>query len=148
MIKVQFVKTHPDAKLPKFNNLDPLTGDAGADLYSVKSGIIPAKGSAVVDVGLKVGYIPPGWYFTIETRSGLGFKHELMCHRGIIDTMYRGNLSTLIYNHSDYHFEYEPGTRIAQICFHRLAQPEFDWIDEKDVVATARGEKGFGSSGK
>lgn len=147
MIKVQFVKTDHRAKLPKFNNVDPLTGDAGADLYSVDWGKVPARGSAIVDVGLKVGYIPPGWYFTIETRSGLGFKHGLMCHRGIIDTMYRGDLSVKVYNHSDNDYPYEPGTRIAQICFHRLTQPEFDWIDEKDVVATVRGEKGFGSSG-
>lgn len=148
MIKVQFVKTHPDAKLPKFNNLDPLTGDAGADLYSVEPVCILPRGSTIVDVGLKVGYIPPGWYFTIETRSGLGFKHGLMNHKGIVDTMYRGNLSTKIYNHSDNLFMCEPGTRIAQICFHRLTQPEFDWIDEADVKATVRGEKGFGSSGK
>ena len=148
MIQVKFVKTNPDAKLPKFNNLDPLTGDAGADLYSVELGDIPARGSAIIDVGLKVGYIPPGWYFTIETRSGLGFKHGLMCHRGVIDTSYLGDISVKVYNHSDNDFVYEPGTRIAQICFHRLTQPEFDWIDEEDVVATARGEKGFGSSGK
>lgn len=84
-VEIKFVRTHPDAKLPKANNPSPLTGDTGYDIYSVEDKIIPAKGNAVIDVGLKVGYITPGYWFTIAPRSGLGFKHSIQPHLGIID---------------------------------------------------------------
>ena len=37
------------------------------------------------------------------------------------------------------------GDRIAQIEFHKLIQPTFEWVDE--VEKSDRGASGFGSSG-
>ena len=45
---LKFKKVHPDAKLPTKNN----ASDVGFDVYSVENKAIPARGSAVVDVGL------------------------------------------------------------------------------------------------
>lgn len=146
MIKVTFVKTHEAAKLPKFNIVHPLTGDIGADLYSVESRVIPGKGSAVVPVGLTVGFIEPGYYFTIAPRSGLGFKHSLQPHLGRIDNQYRGDLGVLLYNFSDVDYTVNVGDRIAQIEFHQLIQPSLEWAEK--VEASERGASGFGSSGK
>lgn len=145
-ISVKFVKTHSDAKLPKFNIEHPLTGDIGADLYSVENVIIPAKGSNVVPVGLTVGYIEPGYYFIISPRSGLGFKNGIQPHLGRIDNQYRGDIGIKLFNFSDTSYEVKPGDRIAQIEFHKLIQPKFEWIEE--VVESDRGASGFGSSGK
>ena len=147
MIKVTFVKTHENAKLPKFNIEHPLTGDIGADLYSVESRVIPAGGSAVVPVGLTVGFIEPGYYFTIAPRSGLGFKHSIQPHLGRIDNQYRGDLGVLLYNFSSTKdYTVNVGDRIAQIEFHQLIQPRLEWADE--VEESQRGAAGFGSSGK
>lgn len=146
MIKVTFVKTHKDAKLPKFNIEHPLTGDIGADLYSVESRVIPAGLSAVVPVGLTVGFIEPGYYFTIAPRSGLGFKHSIQPHLGRIDNQYRGDLGVLLYNFGGSDYQVSVGDRIAQIEFHQLIQPSLEWAE--DVVETQRGASGFGSSGK
>lgn len=146
MIKVTFVKTHKDAKLPKFNIEHPLTGDIGADLYSVEPRLIPAGLSAVVPVGLTVGFIEPGYYFTIAPRSGLGFKHSIQPHLGRIDNQYRGDLGVLLYNFSDRDYQVSVGDRIAQIEFHQLIQPSLEWADE--IEETQRGSSGFGSSGK
>ena len=145
-ISVKFVKTHSDAKLPKFNIEHPLTGDIGADLYSVENVIIPAKGSNVVPVGLTVGYIEPGYYFIISPRSGLGFKNGIQPHLGRIDNQYRGDIGIKLFNFSDTSYEVKPGDRIAQIEFHKLIQPKFEWIEE--AVESDRGASGFGSSGK
>jgi len=145
-ISVKFVKTHSDAKLPKFNIEHPLTGDIGADLYSVENVIIPAKGSNVVPVGLTVGYIEPGYYFIISPRSGLGFKNGIQPHLGRIDNQYRGDIAIKLFNFSDTSYEVKPGDRIAQIEFHKLIQPKFEWIEE--TVESDRGDSGFGSSGK
>lgn len=143
---VKFVKTHSDAKLPKFNIEDPLTGDIGADLYSVGGGVVPAHGSAVIPVGLTVAYIEPGYYFVISPRSGLGFKHGIQPHLGRIDNQYRGDLGVKLFNLSDTPYVVNPGDRIAQIEFHHLVQPIMEWSDE--VSDTERGAGGFGSSGK
>jgi dUTP pyrophosphatase len=146
MFEVKFVKVHNKAKLPKFNIEDPLTGDIGADLFSVENIIVPANGSAVVDVGLKLGFITPGYYFVISPRSGLGFKYGIQPHLGRIDNQYRGSLGVKLFNFSTTDYSVAEGDRIAQIEFHKLIQPKFSWIE--NVEETSRGEKGFGSSGK
>ena len=35
-IKISFVKTHEDARLPQRNNNEPLVGDTGYDIYAVE----------------------------------------------------------------------------------------------------------------
>ena len=92
MIEIKFVKTHEDAILPCQANVSESTGDSGYDLYCVVPTIIPAHGSSVVPIGIKVGYITPGYWFKIESRSGLSFKHELLSHPGIIDCVPKGTL--------------------------------------------------------
>ena len=145
-IVVKFKKTSEWAKLPKINNVCPETGDSGCDLHAVNTIAIPSGGSAVVSVGLTLAYITPGYWFRIEPRSGLGFKHSLQPHLGIIDNGYRGDMGVKLYNFSDNDFMVQAGQRIAQIVIYKLYQPEIEWAD--DIVETARGDAGFGSSGK
>ena len=147
---VKFVKTHPDAQLPTANNSEIGTGDSGYDLVAVEDTVIPwhqrHPGSAVVPVGLKLGYIQPGYWFRIEPRSGLGFKHSLQPHLGIIDNGYRGDLGVKLYNFGMKEYTVKKGERIAQFVVYPLIHPQCEWIDE--AVESNRGEKGFGSSGK
>ena len=96
-VTIKFVKTHKDAVLPKFNHSDPYTGDSGLDLTAVEQVVIPARGSAVVPVGLKLGYITPGYWIRVEGRSGVGFKRSIFPHFGIIDNPYRGDMLSLIH---------------------------------------------------
>lgn len=145
-VTIKFLKTHEDAVLPKFNHDDPYIGDSGLDVATVDSGMIPARGCAVIPVGLKLAYITPGFWFKVEGKSGKGFKHGLTPHFGIIDNPYRGDLGIKIYNHSDKDYEYKKGENIAQFVIYPLIQADCDWADE--VSETKRGEKGFGSSDK
>lgn len=153
-INVKMLKTHPDAVLPKRNHEDLIklnhvieeTGDTGYDLASVEDIVIPARGSNVVPVGVEVAYIQPGFWFRIEARSGLGFKHSVDPHFGIIDNQYRGNLGVKLYNKSDKDHQIKKGDRIAQIVFYPLISADIEWSEAKEE--SARGEKGFGSSGK
>ncbi len=147
---VKFVKTHPDAQLPSANNSDIGTGDSGYDLVAVEDTLIPWSqrnpGSAVVPVGLKLAYIEPGYWFRIEPRSGLGFKHSIQPHLGVIDNGYRGDLGVKLYNFADTGYTVMKGDRIAQFVVYPLFHPVCEWVDE--VTGSNRGEKGFGSSGK
>jgi dUTP pyrophosphatase len=142
---VRFVKTHEDAELPVANDNSALTGDTGYDLYAVEDLVIPSCNSAVVDVGLTLSYVDPGYWFRIEPRSGLGFNYSIQPHLGVIDNGYRGDLGVKLYNFYGQDYQVHAGDRIAQIVFYRLIQPIMEWSD--DVEETDRGDSGFGSSG-
>ena len=138
---LQFEKTHVDAVLPGKNH----DSDTGMDVTCIEDFTIPAHGSTVVGVGLKFAFIQPGYWVKVEGRSGLGFKHGIMPHPGIIDSGYRGDAGIKLYNLSGTDYEGKAGDRIAQF----VVYTNHDVIvTEGEIVDSDRGEKGFGSSGK
>ena len=146
-LTVKLKKTHPDAVLPTANNKETGTGDTGYDLVAVEDVYIASGSSKVIPVGLTLADITPGYWIRIEPRSGLGFKHSLQPHLGVIDNGYRGDLGVKMYNfHESTDIKIEKGDKIAQLVVYELIQPEFEFTDE--ISETARGDKGFGSSDK
>ena len=163
-VQIKFVKTHKHAKLPKLNHKDKvqgtykdksLTGDTGYDIFACQNIVIPRTiiktgelepiiGSAIVPVGLKVGYISPGYWFKIQARSGLGFKHSIFPHFGIIDNGYRGDLGIKLYNLSQWDYKITKGQAIAQLVVYPIIRANISYIDQQ--VESDRGQKGFGSS--
>lgn len=140
-VTLKFKKVNENAKLPTKNN----ESDTGFDVYCVEDKIIPVKGSAVVDVGLEFSYITPGYWVKVEGRSGLGFKHGISPHPGIIDSGYRGNAGIKLYNNTDTMYEVKAGDRIAQFVVYKNYNVV---VEEGDTVESDRGASGFGSSGK
>jgi dUTP pyrophosphatase len=138
---LKFEKTHELAKLPTKNN----ESDTGYDVYSVEDKVIPARGSNVVSVGLKFAHIPEGYWVKVESRSGMGFKHGIHAHPGIIDNGYRGDAGIKLYNNTDKDYEVKAGDRIAQFVVYMNFPMGVEWgkAEQSD-----RGDKGFGSSGK
>lgn len=145
-IEVKFLKIDQNAQLPKCNNSDPLTGDTGYDIYACEDCIIPPKQSEVVPTGITVAYITPGYWFRIEPRSGLGFKHSLQPHLGVIDNAYRGDLGVKVYNFGIQPYYVKAGDRIAQFAIYKLHQADVSWSET--VHETERGSDGFGSTGE
>ena len=145
-IKISFVKTHEDARLPQRNNNEPLVGDTGYDIYAVEDTIISPHSTQMVPIGLDIGFIQPGYWIRIESRSGLYFKHGITAFCGIIDTAYRGKLGASLINNTDNTYKVIKGDRIAQLVIYKLIEPEICWSETKDQ--TSRGENGFGSSGR
>ncbi len=143
---MKFVKTHESAVLPIRKHDNPLTGDSGYDLTAVEDCVIPARSGTVVPVGLKLGYITPGYWIRIESRSGLQFKHNISAFNGIIDSQYRGDLGAKINNNSDIDYHVKRGDRIAQLVIYPLISSVSSWIETAEE--TTRGENGFGSTGK
>ena len=138
--RLKFKRVHPDAKLPTKNN----ASDTGYDVSAVENKVIPARSSAVVDVGLVLADITPGYWFRVEGRSGMGFKHGVQPHFGIIDNQYRGELGVKLYNQTDTDYTVTAGDRIAQFVVYKNYNTV---IEEGEVEDTIRGDKGFGSSG-
>lgn len=144
-VSIKVKKTHPDAVLPQANNNQLATGDTGYDLVAVETAYIKSGSSKVIPVGLTLADITPGYWIRIEPRSGLGFKHSLQPHLGVIDNGYRGDLGVKLYNfHESSDIAVEKGDKIAQLVVYPLLQPNFSFTDE--ITETIRGDKGFGSS--
>jgi len=138
---LKFEKTHELAKLPTKNH----ESDTGYDVYSIEDKTVPARSSAVVGVGLKFADIPEGYWVKVESRSGLGFKHGITAHPGIIDNGYRGDAGIKLYNLTDADYQIKAGDRIAQFVVYMNIGMQVEWGTVQESV---RGEKGFGSSGK
>jgi dUTP pyrophosphatase len=141
-VKIHFIKTHPEAVLPAKKNQT----DTGYDLTAIEEVKIPAKGSNLVPIGLKVGKTPHGIWYLILPRSGMGFKHNIQPHLGVIDNPYRGSLDVKLYNFGEEDYLVKKGDRVAQIAYFPLLCIEPEWTNETEQ--TTRGESGFGSSGK
>ena len=144
-VDIKFVKTHDKAVLPKYNHNDPYVGDSGIDVVAVEDAIVPAKGYKIIEIGVKLAYITPGYWFRVEGRSGVGFKRHIFPHGGIIDNPYHGDLGIKLYNFGTEDQVFKAGDKIAQLVVYPLIQANLEWVDQ--VTETKRGEKGLGSSG-
>ena len=140
----KFKKTHTDAQLPTCSRDCINTGDTGYDLIAVEDVQISRCG--IVPVGLTLAYVQPGFWFRIEPRSGLGFKHDIQPHLGVIDNEYRGDLGVKLYNFGHKPYFVKKGDRVAQMIAYPLLKPQMEWADE--IEDSSRGDSGFGSSGK
>ena len=123
-------------------------GDAGLDLYAADAATIAPGERASVGTGIAVE-IPDGFAGLVLPRSGLAARHgiALVNAPGLIDSGYRGEVRVLLLNTDrSESFTVSPGDRIAQLVLTPVAGAEA--IEVRALAATARGEGGFGSSGR
>ena len=88
----------------------------------------------MVDVGLKFAYIDFGFWVKVEGRSGLGFKHGIIPHPGIIDQGYRGDAGVKLYNNTDKDYEVKAGDRIAQFVVYKNYAVD---VSEGDIMGSS-----------
>jgi len=102
---------------------------------------------AICPTGLRVE-IPPGYEMQIRPRSGLAVKHGITLPNtpGTIDSDYRGPLGVALVNLGAEPYTIRHGDRIAQMVVAPVVQVAFEIVDS--LSATARGEGGFGSTGR
>jgi dUTP pyrophosphatase len=121
-------------------------GDAGLDLSACEGVTLRPGERAVVGTGLAVE-IPDGYAGFVQPRSGLAARHGIgvVNSPGLIDSGYRGEIRVVLLNTDTEHdFEVEPGMRIAQLVIAPV--PAVRLVEVEALVATERGERGFGSS--
>lgn len=123
-------------------------GDAGLDLYAGEPAILGSGERASVGTGVAVE-IPPGHAGLVLPRSGLAARHgiTLVNAPGLVDAGYRGEIRVLLLN-TDCHepFEIGVGDRIAQLLVTPFAV--LVPVEASELATSARGEGGFGSSGR
>jgi dUTP diphosphatase len=123
-------------------------GDAGLDLAANAEVTLEPGARAMVGTGLAVA-IPEGHLGLVLPRSGLASRHGVTLANapGLIDAGYRGEVVVSLVNLD----RAEPytigrGDRIAQLVVVGFAPAEV--VEAEELPGTARGEGGFGSSGR
>lgn len=117
--------------------------DACFDLFAHSVQVIDTN-RFVVGTGVALR-IPQGYAGFIEGRSGLAAKHGIAVLGGVIDAGYEGEVKVILLNTGTGDIDVQPGMKIAQIHFRPVLNVVIERV--KDVAETARGEKGFGSTG-
>lgn len=140
-VRCEFRKLHLKAQIPSRKRAT----DAGLDIYAVEDSVILSSTASLVHTGV-VLVVPPGFYYTIEGRSGY-WKHALMPFRGIIDPTYSGELLITVMNLSEKHQTIKQGDRFAQIVMHRFVYNDIIEVEGISPEYQGRGTAGFGNSG-
>lgn len=126
-------------------------GAAGADLRANlpdRGKVVLAPGArALIPTGLRME-IPEGYEVQIRPRSGLALKHGITLPNapGTIDSDYRGPVGVILMNAGSEPFAVAHGDRIAQMVVAPVLQARFELVAQ--LGRTARGEGGFGSTGR
>lgn len=122
---------------------------AGYDLFSdIDSDVsIAPHETKLIGTGISVA-IPDGYFGGIYSRSGLSTKEGLRPANctGVIDSDYRGEIKVPVHNDSNEIRVISPNQKIAQMIIQPFLSVEFEEVDSLDD--TARGNNGFGSTGK
>lgn len=126
---------------------------AGLDLRAAipveEEWVIAPGQRRLVPTGLVLA-LPDGFEGQVRPRSGLALRHGITVLNapGTIDADYRGEVQVLLVNHGDAPFEVRRGERIAQLVIAPYHQVQLHPVDEAALGTTARGEGGYGSTGR
>lgn len=118
--------------------------DAGLDLRTPKAVTVPAYGSVTVDTGVHVE-LPHGCAGLLVSKSGLNVKHDITS-TGLIDEGYTGSIVVKIYNHGGEDYAFEAGDKVTQLVVLPVVCEPLEQVAAFN--RTARGDNGFGSTGR
>jgi dUTP pyrophosphatase len=152
-VNIEFIKTHPNAQLPKSAHAE---GDAGFDIYAVEDQTLEPGSVAVVRTGLQLAgiemYAPTQYEYFLDIRSRSGLSRNLVFPvTGTVDRNYRGEIGVVLANLSKVPYQIKQGDRVAQLVVQLIvANGPYNKVTfrETDAVKESnRGTGGFGSTG-
>ena len=125
-------------------------GSAGMDLYAcIDSPVTLGAGEkAVIPTGIAIELPSAELAAFVFARSGLAIKHGigLLNGVGVIDSDYRGDICVGVINQLAEPYTIAPDERIAQLVIMPVSL--INPVEAQSLDDTARGEGGFGSTGK
>ena len=146
-LKILDARLKEDGCAPQYATV----GAAGIDLRACIDATLTIRPgeTVLVPTGIAIHLSDPGLAAMILPRSGLGHKHGIVLGNlvGLIDSDYQGQLMVSAWNRSDVAFTIAPMERIAQLVIVPVVQAQFNIVSDFEA-ASARGEGGYGSTGK
>lgn len=148
--KLKIAKLRPEAQIPQ----RATEGSVGLDLRACISEPMEIAAGERVVIPTGIGIELPGdskdirYCALILARSGLGMRHGICLSNGVglIDADYRGEIFVGLSNFSCEPYTIEPQERIAQMVI--VPTASLPVVETEQLGETARGTKGFGSSGR
>lgn len=139
------IKNISDNPLPAYAT----SGSSGVDLraFVAEPVVLRPFERYLVPTGLFLE-MPHGWEAQVRPRSGLALKQGLTCLNspGTVDSDYRGEIKVILINLGQEPQTIHSGDRIAQMVFQEVQQ--VNWNEVEALQESARGEGGFGHTGK
>ena len=147
MSMVQIKKLRGNAVLPVRGSAFAAGYDLCACLEGDETVIIPPHHTLKIGTGLAFA-LPEGTFGAVFARSGLASKQDLRPANcvGVVDSDYRGECFIALHNDGTQERTIRHGDRIAQLVLLPFLPMEFEEVDA--LSETARGEGGFGSTGR
>ena len=131
----------PNAKVPTYAH----KGDAAFDIYTTESLQLFPGQRHTFKTGIASRFSPK-YFVNLLGRSGLAHHHGVVVLGGVIDSSYRGEWGIIVLNSSPNVLTVTEGDRIVQGVF--LPVPKFKIKLVKELKASARGTKAYGSTGR
>lgn len=143
-MKVRIKKLNEAAQLPQYAHGPE--EDAGLDLRAIEDALLEPGVARTVGTGLAIE-LPAGYEAQVRPRSGMALKHSIAIPNSpaTIDPGYRGEIRVILLNLGKAPYAVAAGDRIAQLVIAKYEAVEWD---ESELGKSARGEGGFGSSGR
>ena len=123
------------------------SGDAGADLHSVRDLVLEPGERALVGTGVAIA-LPPGYAGFVHPRSGIAARCGLSIVNapGTVDAGYRGEILVCLINLDPRTpVRISRGDRIAQLVVQRVEHARF--VEVERLPDAERGASGHGSTG-
>lgn len=155
---LRFFKLNPNAKAPRKEH----EGDAGWDLFYCGDSSIKIRTGQTIIVPTGIALVVDQPFVAIlKEKSGLASK-GVSVHAGVVDSGYRGEVGVVMsfrsipyiredadgdWSLDDDYFTIEPGQKIAQVMLVPVVMSK-EVVELDELPDTARGEGGFGSTGK
>ena len=145
-LNVKIKRVRECAVIPQYAT----AGSAAVDLHAaIDAAVTVAPGCrAAIPTGIAISPERSDVVALVFGRSGMGCKKGVTLANsvGVIDSDYRGEIAVTLINHGEEAFVVAPGDRIAQMMFAPIYTAAF--VETETLDETARGEGGFGSTGK
>lgn len=145
-MQLMFTKLSANAKEPTKGTEEA----ACFDLYASEVCKIAPYGMARVKTDI-LFLLPEGYEGQIRGRSGISCS-GILVQLGTVDSDYRGSCDVIVFNSTPEEYTVKRGMRIAQIAIRPVPDVVLQEVTEPEVhdiqrFITARGSKGFGSTG-